>query len=158
MPVAPKLNSTILTSSEGNDVLSSSVESGYLNSSSLKAEPSSMPWDDSSNDYLQLQFQIYRLTLIMAIFAVLITAIFFDFRTSISVLTGSFAGIFYLRLLARGIGKLGKSSVSVSKVQLLVPVLLFFLASKFSLLEILPALLGFFIYKPALIAQFLLKR
>ena len=138
--------------------MSASLKSGYLSSSSLKDEPSVIPHDDSSNHYLKLQLQIFKVTLIIAIFAVLISAIFFDIQTSSSVLIGSFAGILYLRLLARGIGKLGKTSVSVSKVQLLVPIVLFFLASKFSFLEILPSLLGFFIYKPALVVQFLLKR
>ncbi len=64
------------------------------------------------------------------------------------------AGIFYLRLLAKSIGKLGKESSGVSKLQLLVPVCLFIFASKLGSLDIFPAMIGFFIYKPSLILYF----
>jgi len=43
----------------------------------------------------------------------------------------------------------------VGKIQLLVPVLLVLAASKVPQLDLIPALLGFLLYKPALIIQFL---
>ena len=113
--------------------------------------------DDFNSEYMELQLRIFLFAIVFTAFAVLITAIFFDLQMATSLLVGALFGILYLRLLARSIGKLGKTSTSVSKIQLLVPVLLFFLVSRFSELELLPALLGFLLYKPALIVQFLLK-
>jgi len=70
---------------------------------------------------------------------------------------GALAGVVYLRLLARSIGKLGKTSKSVGKVQLVVPVLLVLVVSRLPQLELLPSLLGFLMYKPALILQVMLE-
>jgi hypothetical protein len=72
-----------------------------------------------------------------------------------SLLFGALSGILYFRLLARGIGRLGTSSKIVGKVQLLVPVILVLVSSRFPQLDLIPALLGFLLYKPALIIQFL---
>lgn len=68
-------------------------------------------------------------------------------------MAGSFSGILYLRLLARSIGKLGKSSKTVGKVQLIIPVLLVLVVSRLPQLSLLPAILGFLLYKPSLIIQ-----
>ncbi len=111
----------------------------------------------ASEEYVQLQLRIYRMTLIVGAFAVAITAIIFDLRTSISLLVGALSGLLYLRLLARSVWKLGKSSKSVSKIQLVIPVLLVLMASKFPQLELLPSLLGFLLYKPSLILQVTLE-
>jgi len=83
-----------------------------------------------------------------------ITGIFLGFTFGFSIFIGSIAGIFYLRLLAKSVGKLGKESSGVSKLQLLVPVCLFIFASKLGSLDIFPAMIGFFIYKPSLIFYF----
>ena len=110
----------------------------------------------SNNDeYTKLQLTIFGITFIIAIFIALITGIIIGFKFGFSVLIGSFAGIFYLRLLAKSIGKIGRGSTGVSKLQLLVPVCLFIFASKLGSLEIFPAMIGFFIYKPSLIFYFL---
>ena len=111
----------------------------------------------SSDEYVQLQQRIYRASLIVSVLAVTVSALFFELQVSISLLVGALSGVFYLRILARSIGKLGKSSKSVSKFQLVIPVLLVLSASKLSQLDLLPALLGFVLYKPALIFQFLLE-
>ena len=104
-----------------------------------------------------LQRRIYLTTLIVAALVVAISAVFFDLNTAISLLIGALSGVLYLRLLARSIGQLGKSSNSVSKVQLIVPILLVLAASRIPVLELLPALLGFLLYKPSLIVQNLLE-
>jgi len=111
----------------------------------------------SSEEYAQLQQRIFRTVVIVSLFAVTVTALSFEPHVSISLLVGAFSGVVYLRILARSIGKLGKSSKSVSKFQLVIPVLLVLSASKLSQLDLLPALLGFVLYKPALIFQFLLE-
>ena len=94
------------------------------------------------------------ITFLVAIFLASITGIFLGFNFGLSILIGAIAGIFYLRLLAKSIGKLGTESSGVSKLQLLVPVCLFIFASKLGSLDIFPAMIGFFIYKPSLILYF----
>ena len=108
-----------------------------------------------SDEYLELQFRVLRLTLLLAIFFVGIAGFFWGIQASASLLVGALSGIFYFRLLARGVGRLGTSSKIVGKVQLLVPVLLVLVSSRFPQLDLIPALLGFLLYKPALIIQFL---
>ena len=110
-----------------------------------------------SDEYLELQFRVFRLTLLLAIFSVGIAVLFWGIQASASLLIGALSGIFYFRLLARGVGRLGTSSKIVGKVQLLVPVLLVLVSSRFPQLDLIPALLGFLLYKPALIIQFLLR-
>jgi ATP synthase protein I len=56
------------------------------------------------------------------------------------------------------VGKLGNGTKKVGKLQLLVPVVLVLAAARLPQLEILPALLGFLLYKPAVILQALTDR
>ena len=108
-----------------------------------------------SDEYLELQFRVFRLTFLLTIFSVGIAGFFWGIQASASLLIGALSGIFYFRLLARGVGRVGSSSKIVGKVQLLVPVLLVLASSRFPQLDLIPALLGFLLYKPALIIQFL---
>ena len=108
-----------------------------------------------SNEYLELQFRVFRLTFLLTIFSVGITGFFWGIQASASLFIGALSGIFYFRLLARGVGRLGTSSKIVGKVQLIVPVLLVLASSRFPQLDLIPALSGFLLYKPALIIQFL---
>ena len=109
-----------------------------------------------SDEYLELQFRVFRLTFLLTIFSVGIAGFFWGIQAGASLFIGALSGIFYFRLLARGVGRLGTSSKIVGKVQLLVPVLLVLVSSRFPQLDLIPALLGFLLYKPALIIQFLL--
>ncbi len=108
-----------------------------------------------SDEFLELQFRVFRLAFFLTIFSVGIAGFFWGIQAGASIFIGALSGIFYFRLLARGIGRLGTSSKIVGKVQLLVPVLLVVVSSRFSQLDLIPALLGFLLYKPALIIQFL---
>ena len=107
------------------------------------------------DEYLELQFRVLRLTFLLTLFSVGIAGFFWGIQASASLLIGALSGIFYFRLLARGVGRLGTSSKIVGKVQLVVPVLLVLASSRFPQLDLIPALLGFLLYKPALIIQFL---
>ena len=111
----------------------------------------------NSDEYLELQFRVFRLAFLLTIIFVGIAGFFWGIQASASLLVGALSGIFYFRLLARGVGRLGTSSKIVGKVQLLVPVLLVLVSSRFPQLDLIPALLGFLLYKPALIIQFLLR-
>jgi len=109
----------------------------------------------SNNDeYTKLQITIFGITFIIAILMACITGIIIGYKFGFSVFIGAIAGIFYLRLLAKSVGKLGKESTGVSKLQLIVPVCLFIFAGKLGSLDIFPAMIGFFIYKPSLIFYF----
>ena len=109
----------------------------------------------SKNDeYTKLQMTIFGITFIVAILVASITGIIIGYTFGFSVFIGAIAGIFYLRLLAKSIGKIGKESNGYSQLQLLVPVCLFLFAGKLGSIDIFPAMIGFFIYKPSLIFYF----
>lgn len=108
------------------------------------------------DDYLRLQRRLLLATLIVSAIAVLITALAFNLHIAGSLLVGALGGLLYLRLLARSVGKLGNGAKKVGKTQLLVPVVLVLASARLPQLELLPALLGFLLYKPALILQVLL--
>tara|TARA_Y100001978_G_C23692963_1_gene435880 strand:- start:976 stop:1452 length:477 start_codon:yes stop_codon:yes gene_type:complete len=107
-----------------------------------------------NSNYLIIQLAIISLTFIISLILSLSTSIFISGSFGLSLFIGSVVGIFYLRLLAKSIGNLGKTSSGVSKVQLLLPICLFIFASKNEFIEILPAVIGFFLYKPALFFYF----
>ena len=121
----------------------------------LDIESLDSSFEVKSDEYLELQFRVFRLTFLLTIFSVGIAGFFFGIEASASLFIGALSGIFYFRLLARGVGRLGTSSKIVGNVQLLVPVLLVLASSRFPQLDLIPALLGFLLYKPALIIQFL---
>ncbi len=108
----------------------------------------------ATDEYLKLQLGIYFLTFVISIFVSFFTTFLVNPVFGLSIFVGSIAGIFYLRLLAKGIGNLGKTTSGVSKFQLLIPICLFIFASKIELIEVFPAIIGFFFYKPALIFYF----
>jgi len=136
-------------------VASEIVEDGASRDPLLDIDSLDSSFKVKSDEYLELQLRVLRLTFLLTIFSVGIAGFFWGIQVSASVFIGALSGIFYFRLLARGIGKLGTSSKIVGKVQLLVPVLLVLVSSRFPQLDLIPALLGFLLYKPALIIQFL---
>ena len=107
-----------------------------------------------SDDFFSLQLALYCLTLFLSIVITIVSCIFINFSFGLSVFIGSIIGILYLRLLAKSIGNLGKTSSGISKVQLLLPVCLFIFASRNELIEILPSIIGFFLYKPVMFYYF----
>ena len=107
-----------------------------------------------SDDFFSLQLALICLTLFLSIVITIISCIFISFSFGLSVFIGSIIGILYLRLLAKSIGNLGKTSSGISKVQLLLPVCLFIFASRNELIEILPSIIGFFLFKPAMFYYF----
>lgn len=124
------------------------------------AEPAaaSAAVDGGLDDYRRLQQRLLLATVIVSAAAVAFTAWRFDLPTAGSLLVGALAGLLYLWLLARSVSKLGNGSKKVGKVQLLVPVVLVMASSRSPQLELLPALIGFLLYKPALILQALFDR
>ena len=114
--------------------------------------------DRGMGDYQRLQRRLLAATATATALAVPLSGWFFDGPTALSLLVGGLAGLLYLFLFSRSVSRLGGDSKSVGKVQLLVPVVLVLAAARIPALEILPALLGFLLYKPALILQAVFDR
>tara|TARA_Y100001933_G_C18481699_1_gene348590 strand:- start:6 stop:482 length:477 start_codon:yes stop_codon:yes gene_type:complete len=107
-----------------------------------------------SDNFFSLQLALFCLTLILSLVITFASCILISFSFGLSIFIGSITGIFYLRLLAKSIGNLGKTSSGVTKVQLLLPICLFIFASRSELIEILPSIIGFFLFKPAMFYYF----
>jgi ATP synthase protein I len=105
------------------------------------------------DEYERLQRRLLLTTLAVSALATPVAALLFDGTTALSLLAGSASGMLYLRLLARTVARIGSESRQVSKVQMLVPVVLVLACSRIPQLEVLPALVGFLLYKPALLLQ-----
>ena len=131
-----------------------SKDNSFINEIKLVIASQFQKLFSKNDEYTKLQITIFGITFIAAILVATITGIIVGFTFGFSVFIGAIAGIFYLRLLAKSIGKIGKESSRVSQLQLLVPVCLFIFASKLGSLDIFPAMIGFFIYKPSLILYF----
>ena len=86
-------------------------------------------------EYAKLQQRLMLATLAISLVAALIALVRFD------------------ALVARSVARLGGGSRQVGRFQLVVPMLLVVAAAKLPQLELLPAFLGFLLYKPALILQ-----
>ena len=157
MLASPLLQPEIDPPKGGQGGLETAVESSQNTEPSMDPDSSAEVSTTSDDEYAQLQRRFILATLAVSVFAVSVTALVFDLHIASSLLVGAVCGVLYLRLLARSVGKLGKASKSVSKIQLFVPVLLVLAVSRLPELELLPALFGFLLYKPAMILQVLLE-
>jgi ATP synthase protein I len=104
-------------------------------------------------DYHRLRRRLLVATSVAGALAVPVVAFTLGPSAALSALLGALCGLLYLVLLSRSVSRLGVSSKSVGKVQLLVPIVLVLATTKLPQLHVLPALLGFLLYKPALLVQ-----
>ncbi len=102
-------------------------------------------------DYRRTQRRFLLFTLALSVGSVPLSAIWFSGPTVMSFAIGCISGLLYLLLLSRSVAKLGPQSRQLGRAQLLVPVVLVLLSSRWSLFQLVPALIGFLIYKPAVI-------
>ncbi len=105
------------------------------------------------DEYGRLQRRLLLATGLVTLVVALATWWLFGGSTARSLLLGGCSGLLYLRLLARSVGRLGPDSRSLGRFQILVPALLVIGAARLPAIELLPALLGFLLYKPALLLQ-----
>jgi ATP synthase protein I len=108
---------------------------------------------DPMADYARLQRRLMLATAAVSVLVVAVTWVVFGGLAARSLLLGSCCGLLYLRLLARSVARLGPGSRSVGRFQLLVPVLLVVASARIPSIQLLPALAGFVLYKPALLLQ-----
>lgn len=109
--------------------------------------------ENGMESFARLQVRLMLATVIVSVVAILFAALYFDLFVARSLLVGAVAGLFYLRLLARSVARLGGGSRQVGRFQLVVPIVLIVSAARFPQLDLLPAFVGFLLYKPALILQ-----
>ena len=109
-------------------------------------------------DFYRLQRRLLLATGVVAIVTVPIVAVAFNASVAGSVFVGACAGLLYVRLLARSVANLSEQSRGLGRFQLVVPTLLVVGAAKWPQLDLLPAFLGFLLYKPALILQHVFDR
>lgn len=143
---------------QGTDPLTTQGSIAGDSASALNTPASDPATTVGDDDYTRLQRRLIQATLIVSALAVAFTALTFDPHTAGCLLVGSLAGVLYLRLLARSVARLGAGSKKVGKLQLLVPVVLVLASARLPQLDLLPALIGFLLYKPALILQALVDR
>lgn len=135
------------------------IDSGRFLRRNLQALPSSdsaavnASAENGMESFARLQVRLMLATVIVSVVAILFTAFYFDLLVARSLLVGAVAGLFYLRLLARSVARLGGGSRQVGRFQLVVPIVLIVSAARFPQLDLLPAFVGFLLYKPALILQ-----
>lgn len=113
---------------------------------------------DGMEHFRRLRRRLLVSTLLASLAAVPVCWLLFDLPAALSLLVGAIAGLLYLVLLARSVARLGGDKRSVSKIQLLVPVVLVLASARLPSLELVPALVGFLLYKPALLVQAVLDR
>jgi ATP synthase protein I len=110
----------------------------------------------ATDEYANLQRRLLLATLVLTLVVTAITWPCFGATAARSLLLGGCCGLLYLRLLARSVGRIGPDSRSLGRFQIVVPALLIVAAARLPSLELLPAFLGFLLYKPALLLQALL--
>ena len=135
------------------------IDSGRFLRRTLQALPSSdsavvnTPAENGMESFARLQVRLMLATVIVSAVATLFASLYFDLFVARSLLVGAVAGLFYLRLLARSVARLGGGSRQVGRFQLVVPIVLIVAAARLPQLDLLPAFVGFLLYKPALILQ-----
>ena len=135
------------------------IDSGRFLRRTLQALPSSdsavvnTPAENGMDSFARLQVRLMLATVIVSAVATLFASFYFDLFVARSLLVGAVAGLFYLRLLARSVARLGGGSRQVGRFQLVVPIVLIVAAARLPQLDLLPAFVGFLLYKPALILQ-----
>jgi len=113
---------------------------------------------DGMQHFQRLRRRLLLSTLLASATAFPLCWALFNRSSALSLLVGSLAGLLYLALLARSVARMGADQRSIGKIQLLVPVLLVMASTRLPQLELLPALVGFLLYKPALLVQAYLDR
>ena len=112
-----------------------------------------MATSGSLDEFESLQRRLLLATLFLSCAVSLITLLVFGSSAALSLSIGACCGLLYLRLLSRSVARLGNGSKSLSRLQILVPAVLVIACTRIPALELLPAFLGFVLYKPALLLQ-----
>ncbi len=111
--------------------------------------------DGSMQEFYQLYKQLIIITLVLIGIAFISVWIFYSVNIALNYLLGAFAGVIYLRMLAKDVERLGTEKQSLSKNRLALFVGLMVVATQWQQLKILPIFLGFLTYKATLLVYML---
>lgn len=123
-------------------------------SADASSEPIVLPpaSEASMQDYLRLQQNLLRLTLVFTVAIFLVVLGTYSLNTALNYVVGAVTGIVYFRMLANSVGKIGREKQKPSSGRLAVFVGVMVASTQWQQLSILPVFLGFLTYKAALIA------
>jgi ATP synthase protein I len=116
------------------------------------AETSSTSASDDMEEYNRLKLKLLVLTLVSGVIIALVVWVWYGWKIALSYLVGALVGVVYLRMLAKGVDRLGNKSKSLGYARFGVFAILIAIAAKSEQLQVLPAFFGFMTYKIAVIA------
>ncbi len=129
----------------------SSRVAGESDSVGSDIDTSSAKQVDVSGEYDKFRQRLLVTTLISSLVIAFTIVWFYPINVVMNYAIGSLVGLAYLRMLGRGVGRLGpasRSTGSASRLGLFAALII--VASQVDSLEILPIFLGFMTYKAAL--------
>lgn len=113
----------------------------------------SSPSDSAGMDeYKRLKFKLIILTIISGLIIGLVVLCVYGWNIALSYFVGAVFGAIYLRMLAKGVDRLGKQSKRLGYARFGIFVILIAIAAKSEQLQVLPAFFGFMTYKLAVLA------
>jgi ATP synthase protein I len=104
------------------------------------------------DEYNRLKFKLLMLTLTSGLVIGLIVLCVYGWNIALSYFVGAVVGAIYLRMLSKGVDRLGKQSKRLGYARFGVFVILIAIAAKSEQLQVLPAFFGFMTYKLAVLA------
>lgn len=105
----------------------------------------------SMQDFYQLSQQLLVLTLVITGVFFIPVWIFYSLNVALNYLIGAFVGVFYLKMLAKDVERLGNEKKRLSKTRFALFIGLIVFATQWHQLQVLPIFLGFLTYKATLI-------
>jgi len=105
----------------------------------------------SMQDFYQLSQQLLILTLVITGVFFIPVWIFYSLNVALNYLIGAFVGVFYLKMLAKDVERLGNEKKRLSKTRFALFIGLIVFATQWHQLQVLPIFLGFLTYKATLI-------